>query len=190
MVAIIKLSKHEDNMELRIGQYINLLNSCSRPVKAMFPRCVSSYWNCMCCWFNEAYSVHTQGILSLFQEYFHLKLCHLCLGCFHSPLIFLRPLLFFHSPPSKHLLSHPSVLVPHLSLFLSSFLFHPVFHPPLTVLLLLVRQLCSVKETPQHTEEEVGAFTKLIEAMGFTGPLKYNKWVSDGGKGGVNMEEE
>ncbi|TDH13468.1 hypothetical protein EPR50_G00033240 [Perca flavescens] len=37
-------------------------------------------------------------------------------------------------------------------------------------------QLCNVKETPQHTEEEVGAFTKLIEAMGFTGPLKYNKW--------------
>uniref|UniRef100_A0A8C5DPW2 Ubiquinol-cytochrome-c reductase complex assembly factor 1-like n=1 Tax=Gouania willdenowi TaxID=441366 RepID=A0A8C5DPW2_GOUWI len=37
-------------------------------------------------------------------------------------------------------------------------------------------QRCSVKETPQHSEEEVGAFTKLIEAMGFTGPLKYNKW--------------
>ncbi|XP_042260370.1 ubiquinol-cytochrome-c reductase complex assembly factor 1 [Thunnus albacares] len=37
-------------------------------------------------------------------------------------------------------------------------------------------QLRNVKETPQHTEEEVGAFTKLIEAMGFTGPLKYNKW--------------
>ncbi|XP_054641579.1 ubiquinol-cytochrome-c reductase complex assembly factor 1 isoform X3 [Dunckerocampus dactyliophorus] len=40
----------------------------------------------------------------------------------------------------------------------------------------LSTQVCSVKETPQHTEEEVGAFTKLIEAMGFTGPLKYNKW--------------
>ncbi|XP_034021798.1 ubiquinol-cytochrome-c reductase complex assembly factor 1 [Thalassophryne amazonica] len=37
-------------------------------------------------------------------------------------------------------------------------------------------QLCQVNETPQHTQEEVGAFTKLIEAMGFTGPLKYNKW--------------
>ncbi|XP_062271477.1 ubiquinol-cytochrome-c reductase complex assembly factor 1 [Scomber scombrus] len=37
-------------------------------------------------------------------------------------------------------------------------------------------QLRNVKETQQHTEEEVGAFTKLIEAMGFTGPLKYNKW--------------
>ncbi|CAI5686508.1 unnamed protein product [Oreochromis niloticus] len=37
-------------------------------------------------------------------------------------------------------------------------------------------QLRNVKETRQHTEEEVGAFTKLIEAMGFTGPLKYNKW--------------
>uniref|UniRef100_A0A3Q2G1V7 Ubiquinol-cytochrome c reductase complex assembly factor 1 n=1 Tax=Cyprinodon variegatus TaxID=28743 RepID=A0A3Q2G1V7_CYPVA len=38
-------------------------------------------------------------------------------------------------------------------------------------------QLRSVKETPQHSQEEVGAFTKLIEAMGFTAPLKYNKWV-------------
>uniref|UniRef100_A0AAX7UGA5 Ubiquinol-cytochrome c chaperone domain-containing protein n=1 Tax=Astatotilapia calliptera TaxID=8154 RepID=A0AAX7UGA5_ASTCA len=37
-------------------------------------------------------------------------------------------------------------------------------------------QLRNVKETHQHTDEEVGAFTKLIEAMGFTGPLKYNKW--------------
>uniref|UniRef100_A0A8C6UIV4 Ubiquinol-cytochrome c reductase complex assembly factor 1 n=1 Tax=Neogobius melanostomus TaxID=47308 RepID=A0A8C6UIV4_9GOBI len=37
-------------------------------------------------------------------------------------------------------------------------------------------QLLHVKQTPQHTEEEVGAFTKLIEAMGFTGTLKYNKW--------------
>uniref|UniRef100_A0A8C8GTH9 Ubiquinol-cytochrome c chaperone domain-containing protein n=1 Tax=Oncorhynchus tshawytscha TaxID=74940 RepID=A0A8C8GTH9_ONCTS len=38
-------------------------------------------------------------------------------------------------------------------------------------------QLFNVKETPQTAmEEEVGAFTKLIEAMGFTGPLKYNKW--------------
>ncbi|XP_062852803.1 ubiquinol-cytochrome-c reductase complex assembly factor 1 [Trichomycterus rosablanca] len=34
----------------------------------------------------------------------------------------------------------------------------------------------SVKQTPQATEEEVGSFTRLIEAMGFTGPLKYNKW--------------
>lgn len=47
-----------------------------------------------------------------------------------------------------------------------------------------------MKETPKHTEEEVGAFTKLIEAMGFTGPLKYNKWVSGGGKGEVNVEEK
>uniref|UniRef100_A0A3Q2NTL6 Ubiquinol-cytochrome c reductase complex assembly factor 1 n=1 Tax=Fundulus heteroclitus TaxID=8078 RepID=A0A3Q2NTL6_FUNHE len=37
-------------------------------------------------------------------------------------------------------------------------------------------QLSNVKETPQHSQEEVGAFTKLIEAMGFTAPLKYNKW--------------
>ncbi|XP_051932083.1 ubiquinol-cytochrome-c reductase complex assembly factor 1 isoform X1 [Hippocampus zosterae] len=39
-------------------------------------------------------------------------------------------------------------------------------------------QMCNVKETPAPTEEEVGGFTKLIEAMGFTGPLKYNKWES------------
>ncbi|XP_016367747.1 ubiquinol-cytochrome-c reductase complex assembly factor 1-like [Sinocyclocheilus rhinocerous] len=38
------------------------------------------------------------------------------------------------------------------------------------------RELHTVKVTPQTTDEEVGAFTKLIEAMGFTGPLKYNKW--------------
>ncbi|KAA0712760.1 Ubiquinol-cytochrome-c reductase complex assembly factor 1 [Triplophysa tibetana] len=37
-------------------------------------------------------------------------------------------------------------------------------------------KLCAVKETTQAIEEEVGAFTRLIEAMGFTGPLKYNKW--------------
>ncbi|XP_061642327.1 ubiquinol-cytochrome-c reductase complex assembly factor 1 isoform X2 [Phyllopteryx taeniolatus] len=37
-------------------------------------------------------------------------------------------------------------------------------------------QVHNVKETPAPTEEEVGGFTKLIEAMGFTGPLKYNKW--------------
>ncbi|CDQ67745.1 unnamed protein product [Oncorhynchus mykiss] len=44
-------------------------------------------------------------------------------------------------------------------------------------LLFLHSQLFNVKETPQTAmEEEVGAFTKLIEAMGFTGPLKYNKW--------------
>lgn len=41
-----KTVRHEDNMQLRIGQYINLLSSCTLPVKAMFPRCVSSYWNC------------------------------------------------------------------------------------------------------------------------------------------------
>ena len=37
-----------------------------------------------------------------------------------------------------------------------------------------------MKETPQQQQqelEEVGPFTKMIEAMGFTGPLKYNKWV-------------
>lgn len=88
------------------------------------------------------------------------------------------------------LLSGLFSLSPRLSLHLfsvviSDTLFSP---PPLTSchLPLFIRQLCSVKETPQHTEEEVGAFTKLIEAMGFTGPLKYNKWVSDL----HNMEEK
>ncbi|XP_013870750.1 ubiquinol-cytochrome c reductase complex assembly factor 1 [Austrofundulus limnaeus] len=37
-------------------------------------------------------------------------------------------------------------------------------------------QLLSVKETPQQAQEEVGAFTRLFEAMGFPSPLKYNKW--------------
>ncbi|XP_029358097.1 ubiquinol-cytochrome c reductase complex assembly factor 1 [Echeneis naucrates] len=37
-------------------------------------------------------------------------------------------------------------------------------------------ELCNVKETANPANEEVGAFTKLIEAMGFTGQLKYNKW--------------
>ncbi|XP_049590313.1 ubiquinol-cytochrome c reductase complex assembly factor 1 isoform X1 [Syngnathus scovelli] len=40
----------------------------------------------------------------------------------------------------------------------------------------LSAQTCSVKETLAPSREEVGGFTKLIEAMGFTGPLKYNKW--------------
>lgn len=34
----------------------------------------------------------------------------------------------------------------------------------------------ATKDELQPTEEEVGTFTKIIEAMGFTGPLKYNKW--------------
>uniref|UniRef100_A0A8C0W8H8 Uncharacterized protein n=1 Tax=Castor canadensis TaxID=51338 RepID=A0A8C0W8H8_CASCN len=38
-------------------------------------------------------------------------------------------------------------------------------------------KLHSTKESPQPIEEKVGAFTKIIEAMGFTGPLKYSKWV-------------
>ncbi|KAI5108961.1 ubiquinol-cytochrome c reductase complex assembly factor 1, partial [Silurus meridionalis] len=46
----------------------------------------------------------------------------------------------------------------------------------LSLSLSLIYQLCAVKHTPQASEEEVGSFTKLIEAMGFTGPLKYNKW--------------
>ncbi|XP_041060985.1 ubiquinol-cytochrome-c reductase complex assembly factor 1 isoform X1 [Carcharodon carcharias] len=38
-------------------------------------------------------------------------------------------------------------------------------------------KLSNVKDTAQPVEEELGPFTKLIEALGFTGPLKYNKWV-------------
>ncbi|XP_078508321.1 ubiquinol-cytochrome c reductase complex assembly factor 1 [Lissotriton helveticus] len=37
-------------------------------------------------------------------------------------------------------------------------------------------KVCTAKGNLQPSEEEVGAFTKIIEAMGFTGPLKYNKW--------------
>ncbi|KAB0347768.1 hypothetical protein FD754_012625 [Muntiacus muntjak] len=37
-------------------------------------------------------------------------------------------------------------------------------------------KLSSTKDSPQPVEEKVGAFTKIIEAMGFTGPLKYSKW--------------
>uniref|UniRef100_A0A8C5QMS1 Ubiquinol-cytochrome c reductase complex assembly factor 1 n=1 Tax=Leptobrachium leishanense TaxID=445787 RepID=A0A8C5QMS1_9ANUR len=36
--------------------------------------------------------------------------------------------------------------------------------------------LDATKDKPKPSEEEVGPFTKIIEAMGFTGPLKYNKW--------------
>ncbi|XP_063815642.1 ubiquinol-cytochrome-c reductase complex assembly factor 1 isoform X1 [Pseudophryne corroboree] len=34
----------------------------------------------------------------------------------------------------------------------------------------------TTKDELRPSEEEVGTFTKIIEAMGFTGPLKYNKW--------------
>ncbi|XP_048464480.1 uncharacterized protein LOC109915834 [Rhincodon typus] len=34
----------------------------------------------------------------------------------------------------------------------------------------------NVKNPAQPVEEELSPFTKLIEAMGFTGPLKYSKW--------------
>ncbi|XP_057558471.1 ubiquinol-cytochrome-c reductase complex assembly factor 1 isoform X2 [Hippopotamus amphibius kiboko] len=37
-------------------------------------------------------------------------------------------------------------------------------------------KLSATKDSPQPVEEKVGAFTKIIEAMGFTGPLKYSKW--------------
>lgn len=69
--------------------------------------------------------------------------------------------------------------------FLSSLSFFSPLH-----FFLFVLQLRNVKETHQHTEEEVGAFTKLIEAMGFTGPLKYNKWVSAEETGETWAEKE
>uniref|UniRef100_A0A2K6EFL8 Ubiquinol-cytochrome c reductase complex assembly factor 1 n=1 Tax=Propithecus coquereli TaxID=379532 RepID=A0A2K6EFL8_PROCO len=37
-------------------------------------------------------------------------------------------------------------------------------------------KLPTTKDSPQPVEEKVGALTKIIEAMGFTGPLKYSKW--------------
>ncbi|XP_058259990.1 ubiquinol-cytochrome-c reductase complex assembly factor 1 isoform X2 [Hemibagrus wyckioides] len=52
-----------------------------------------------------------------------------------------------------------------------------VLHTPIQCRALhSTQEVHAVKHTPQASEEEVGAFTKLIEAMGFTGPLKYNKW--------------
>ncbi|XP_023570620.1 ubiquinol-cytochrome-c reductase complex assembly factor 1 isoform X2 [Octodon degus] len=40
----------------------------------------------------------------------------------------------------------------------------------------ITNKLPATKGSPQPVEEKVGAFTKIIEAMGFTGPLKYSKW--------------
>ncbi|XP_042787068.1 ubiquinol-cytochrome-c reductase complex assembly factor 1 isoform X3 [Panthera leo] len=40
-------------------------------------------------------------------------------------------------------------------------------------------KLFTTKDSPQPVEEKVGTFTKIIEAMGFTGPLKYSKWDTD-----------
>ncbi|XP_064888679.1 uncharacterized protein LOC102091407 isoform X6 [Columba livia] len=34
----------------------------------------------------------------------------------------------------------------------------------------------SAKDSLQPSEEKVGPFTRLIEALGFTGPLKYSRW--------------
>ncbi|XP_074013340.1 ubiquinol-cytochrome c reductase complex assembly factor 1 isoform X2 [Numenius arquata] len=34
----------------------------------------------------------------------------------------------------------------------------------------------SAKDSLQPSEEKVGAFTRIIEALGFTGPLKYSRW--------------
>ncbi|XP_057262386.1 ubiquinol-cytochrome-c reductase complex assembly factor 1 isoform X1 [Pezoporus wallicus] len=35
----------------------------------------------------------------------------------------------------------------------------------------------SAKDSVQTSEEKVGTFTRIIEALGFTGPLKYSRWV-------------
>ncbi|KAF6089743.1 ubiquinol-cytochrome c reductase complex assembly factor 1 [Phyllostomus discolor] len=40
-------------------------------------------------------------------------------------------------------------------------------------------KLSSAKDFPEPAEEKVGAFTKIIEAMGFTGPLKYRCQMPD-----------
>ncbi|XP_021566774.1 ubiquinol-cytochrome-c reductase complex assembly factor 1-like isoform X2 [Carlito syrichta] len=37
-------------------------------------------------------------------------------------------------------------------------------------------KLSTPKDSLQPVEEKVGTLTKIIEAMGFTGPLKYSKW--------------
>lgn len=37
-------------------------------------------------------------------------------------------------------------------------------------------KLPTPQDSSQPVEEKVGPFTKIIEAMGFTGPLKYSKW--------------
>uniref|UniRef100_A0A4X2LLF3 Ubiquinol-cytochrome c reductase complex assembly factor 1 n=1 Tax=Vombatus ursinus TaxID=29139 RepID=A0A4X2LLF3_VOMUR len=39
-------------------------------------------------------------------------------------------------------------------------------------------QLLNSKDSSKPIEEKVGALTKIIEAMGFTGPLKYSRWVN------------
>ncbi|XP_058142958.1 ubiquinol-cytochrome c reductase complex assembly factor 1 isoform X2 [Dasypus novemcinctus] len=38
------------------------------------------------------------------------------------------------------------------------------------------KKLPTSKDSSQPVEEKVGTLTKIIEAMGFTGPLKYSKW--------------
>ncbi|XP_028905376.1 ubiquinol-cytochrome-c reductase complex assembly factor 1 [Ornithorhynchus anatinus] len=37
-------------------------------------------------------------------------------------------------------------------------------------------QLLTAKDSVRPSEEKVGPLTKIIEAMGFTGPLKYSRW--------------
>ncbi|KAK7808971.1 hypothetical protein U0070_010118 [Myodes glareolus] len=40
----------------------------------------------------------------------------------------------------------------------------------------ITSKLPTTQDFPKPVEEKVGPFTKIIEAMGFTGPLKYSKW--------------
>nr|XP_054111041.1 ubiquinol-cytochrome-c reductase complex assembly factor 1 isoform X1 [Callithrix jacchus] len=47
-------------------------------------------------------------------------------------------------------------------------------------------KLSTTKDSPQPVEEKVGALTKIIEAMGFTGPLKYSKWKEKEKRGREN----
>uniref|UniRef100_H0UZU2 Ubiquinol-cytochrome c reductase complex assembly factor 1 n=1 Tax=Cavia porcellus TaxID=10141 RepID=H0UZU2_CAVPO len=43
----------------------------------------------------------------------------------------------------------------------------------------ITNKLPTTKDSPQPVEEKVGPFTKIIEAMGFTGPLKYRCQMPD-----------
>ncbi|KAB1262782.1 Ubiquinol-cytochrome-c reductase complex assembly factor 1, partial [Camelus dromedarius] len=53
------------------------------------------------------------------------------------------------------------------------------YHTTNKVRLISSFYLSNIKDSPQPVEEKVGALTKIIEAMGFTGPLKYSKWDTD-----------
>lgn len=40
-----------------------------------------------------------------------------------------------------------------------------------------ILQHLSAKDSLLPSDEKVGPFTRIMEAMGFTGPLKYSRWV-------------